>query len=444
MVSTKEKIAYGLGDTASNIIFQTVMLFLTYFYTNIFGISPAYVGTMFLAVRLIDAITDPLMGWLSDQTRTRFGRFRPYLLWFALPFGIISVLTFTTPDLSESGKLIYAFVTYTLLMMVYTAINIPYCALGGVLTTDPDERVSVQSYRFVFAMLGGLLVSSLTLPLVDYFGQGDKAQGYQYTILAMSILGVCFFLICFMGTRERDTPNTREKLNFSADLKALLKNDQWRILCVAATFLLTGLVLRTTIAIYYVQYYLGVEDMITYFITLGMIGNILGCATAQPLAKHVCKVKAYITLQWISATLCVLSYFIAPDNLTLAFGAYFVWNYFTNMGSPLLWAKMADTIDYGHWKTGVRITGMLYSSIIFFIKLGLALGGAFAGWLLAAYGYQADSVPTEQTLQGILLSFTLYPAIAAIVVAFVMRKYTLNRKKVGEVSLALKNLTPNH
>lgn len=437
MVTTREKIAYGLGDTASNIIFQTVMLFLTFFYTDIFGISPAYVGTMFLAVRLIDAVTDPLMGWLSDHTRTRWGRFRPYLLWFALPFGIISVLTFTTPDLSDSGKLVYAFVTYTALMMVYTAINIPYCALGGVLTTNPDERVSIQSYRFVFAMLGGLLVSGLTLPLVDYFGEGDKALGYQQTILAMSVLGTALFLLCFLGTRERDNPVKAEKLNFKSDLKALVKNDQWRILCAAATFLLTGLVLRTTIAIYYVKYYLQVPDMITWFITLGMIGNIAGCALAQPLAKRVCKVKAYISLQWISASICIGSFFIAPDQLVLAFVGYFLWNFFTNMGSPLLWAKMADTVDYGHWKTGVRITGMLYSSIIFFIKLGLALGGAIAGWLLAAYGYQADTEQTETAIQGILLSFTVYPALGAIIVAFVMGKYTLNRQKVSEVSLAL-------
>ncbi|MCL2913502.1 glycoside-pentoside-hexuronide (GPH):cation symporter [Shewanella corallii] len=437
MVTAGEKIAYGLGDTASNIIFQTVMLFLTFFYTDIFGISPAYVGTMFLAVRLIDAFTDPLMGWLSDHTRTRWGRFRPYLLWFALPFGIISVMTFTTPELSESGKLIYAFVTYTALMMVYTAINIPYCALGGVLTTDPDERVSIQSYRFIFAMIGGLLVSGLTLPLVDYLGEGDKALGYQQTIMVMSILGTILFLICFAGTRERDNPVTAEKLNFKADIKALAKNDQWRILCAAATFLLTGLVLRTTIAIYYVKYYLGEPDLTTWFITLGMIGNIIGCAIANPLSKRICKVKAYIGLQWISAGICSLSFFIGPDQLTLAFAAYFLWNFFTNMGSPLLWAKMADTVDYGEWKTGVRITGMLYSSIIFFIKLGLALGGAIAGWLLAGYGYVADAEQTPMALQGILMSFTVYPAIGAIIVAFVMGKYTLNRQKVSEVTQAL-------
>ncbi|CAM5184536.1 MFS transporter [Alishewanella longhuensis] len=203
MLTKKEKMAYGLGDTASNIIFQTVMLFLTFFYTDIFGISPAVVGTLFLVVRIIDAITDPLMGALADKTQSRFGQYRPYLLYLALPFGLISVLAFTTPDLSPTGKMWYAFTTYTLLMLAYTAINIPYSALGGALTADPSERVSVQSYRFVFGMLGGLLVTACTLPLVAWFGQGDQAKGYQLTIAAMSLLGVVLFVLCFLGTRER-------------------------------------------------------------------------------------------------------------------------------------------------------------------------------------------------------------------------------------------------
>ncbi|PMG42875.1 glycoside-pentoside-hexuronide (GPH):cation symporter [Shewanella sp. 10N.286.52.B9] len=437
MISVKEKIAYGLGDTASNIVFQTVMLFLTFFYTDIFGISPAFVGTMFLAVRVIDAITDPLMGALTDRTNTRWGKFRPYLLWFALPFGLISVLAFTTPDLAEEGKMIYAFVTYTALMMVYTAINIPYCALGGVLTADPKERVSVQSYRFVFAMLGGLMVSGLTLPLVEYFGQGDQAKGYQLTIAAMSVLGVIMFLLCFIGTKERLHPPQDQNTSFKADFKNLLKNDQWRVLSVAAICLLSGMVLKTSLAIYYVKYYLNLPDMITLFITLGMIGNIFGCILAQPLAKRVCKVKAYITIQIISAILCVAAYFVSSEQVVLAFALYIIWGFTFNMGTPLLWAKMADAVDYGQFKTGVRITGMIYSSVIFFIKLGVAIGGAAAGWLLAMYGYQADIELSETTKQGILISFTLYPAIGSIIVAVVMRWYTLDNQEVERVHLAI-------
>lgn len=440
MISIKEKIAYGLGDTASNIVFQTVMLFLTFFYTDIFGISPAFVGTMFLAVRLIDAITDPLMGALADRTQTKWGKFRPYLLWFALPFGVISVLAFTTPDLSENGKMIYAFVTYTALMMVYTAINIPYCALGGVLTADPKERVSVQSYRFVFAMLGGLLVSGLTLPLVEFLGKGDQAKGYQLTILAMSILGVAMFLACFWGTKERLHPPKDQNSTFKQDVKHLLQNDQWRILSIAAVCLLSGMVLRTSLAIYYVKYFLQLPDMITLFITLGMVGNIFGCVLAEPLAKRVCKVKAYIALQIISAAICVVSYFVSSDQVVLAFALYILWGFTFNMATPLLWAKMADAVDYGQAKTGVRITGMIYSSVIFFIKLGVAIGGAAAGWLLAGYGYQADTAQTQTTLDGILLSFTIYPAIGSILVAGIMCFYKLNNEKVEEIHMELNRI----
>lgn len=439
MVSIKEKIAYGLGDTASNIIFQTVMLFLTFFYTDIFGLSPAFVGTMFLVVRVFDAITDPLMGWLSDKTSTRWGRYRPYLLWFALPFGIISVLAFTTPDFSPSNKQIYAFVTYTLLMMVYTAINIPYCALGGVLTQNPKERVSIQSYRFVFAMLGGLLVSGLTLPLVDYFGAGDQAKGYQITIFAMSIIGVILFLICFAGTKER-LQSTPKKSRFSQDIKALWANDQWRILCLTAIFLLTAMVLRSTISIYYVKYYLELPDSITLFVTLGMIANIIGCAIAQPLAKKVCKVKAYIVSQLAAAAIGFGSFFIGQNQLELAFIMNILWSLVASLGTPLLWAKMADTVDYGEWKNGIRTTGTLYSSIIFFIKMGLAIGGAIAGWLLAGYGYVADQQQTPQALQGILLSFTVFPAIGSIIVALIMRKYKLTEAVVADINLELNQL----
>lgn len=433
MLTVREKMAYGLGDTASNIIFQTVMLFLTFFYTDIFGLSPAVVGTLFLVVRVFDAVTDPLMGALTDRTNTRWGKFRPYLLWLAVPFGLISVLAFTTPDLSDSGKTLYAYVTYTLLMMAYTAINIPYSALGGVLTSDPKERVSVQSYRFVFGMLGGLLVTASTIPLVQWFGDGDKAKGYQLTMMAMSALGVILFLLCFAGTKERVSPPKSQQSSFTNDVKSLWQNDQWRVLCLASIFLLTGMVLRSTLAIYYVKYFLGREDLITTFVTIGMVGNILGCACAQPLAKRVNKIKAYIALQLISALICVLSFFVASEQVTLAIMMYFFWGFFLQMATPLLWAKMADTVDYGHWKTGIRITGMVYSAIVFFIKLGLALGGALAGWLLAYYGYQADVVQSQSAQQGILMSFTVFPAIGSVLVALVMRWYTLDNDKVEQI-----------
>ncbi|MDN3651603.1 MFS transporter [Thalassotalea ponticola] len=437
MLSVKEKIAYGLGDTASNIIFQTVMMFLMLYYTDVVGLDPATVGTMFLAVRIFDAVTDPLMGTLADKTNSRWGHFRPYLLWLALPFALISIITFTVPDLQGTAKIVYAFSTYVLLMVAYTAINIPYCALGGALTDDPKERVSVQSYRFVFGMLGGVIVAACTMPLVEYFGQGDNAKGYQYAMTLMSIMGLVMFLLCFAGTKERVEQPQQSNITFGNSLQSIWQNDQWRLLCVAAMFLLGGQVIRLTLAAYYVKYFLGREDLITSFMTLGVVASMVGCAVAQPLAKRVCKIKAYITLQAIAASICVLSFFIQSDQIVLAFVAFILWKFFLDMGTPLLWSKMADTIDYGHKKTGVRITGLVYSGVIFFIKIGVALGGAIAGWLLAFYDYQADTVQTEATKQGLLLSFTVFPAIGSFVVAWVMRKYTLTTDRVIEIQSQL-------
>ncbi|RUO71725.1 glycoside-pentoside-hexuronide (GPH):cation symporter [Idiomarina ramblicola] len=437
MLSRTEKVAYGLGDTASNIIFQTVMLFLAFFYTDIFGLSAAAVGTMFLVVRLLDAVTDPMMGLITDKTRSRHGQFRPYLIWMALPFAIFSVLAFTTPDFSASGKLIYAYATYALLMLAYTAINIPYSALGGVLTKMPGERVSVQSYRFVLGMFGGLLVTTCTLPLVKAFGNGDPVQGYQLTIAALSVLGMVLFVVCFYGTKERLHPPKQQHLSLKRAARTLWENEQWRRLCVAAALVLTGIALKNTLAVYYVKYYLMQEDLITLFVSIGMVGNIIGCGLAQFICRYIDKVNAYITVQIISAAVCIAAYWVEPEQLILAFVLYFFWGFFLQMGTPMLWAKMADVVDYGYWKTGIRATGLVYSSVVFFIKFGLALGGAIGGWWLAFYNYIPGQPQTPEAQQGILIAFTLLPALASLLVAAVMHRYTLKQKRVQQISKAL-------
>ncbi len=436
MVSAREKIAYGLGDTASNFIFQTVMLFLTFYYTDIIGLSPAAVGTMFLVVRVFDAVTDPLMGALADKTNTRWGSYRPYLLWLALPFALSSILAFTSPALPDEGKLVYAFVTYTLLMLMYTAINIPYSALGGVMSADTTERVSIQSYRFVFAMIGGLLVTAFTLPLVEFFGEGDQALGYQRTMIAMSILGMILFLLCFAGTKERVKPATQGTVTIKEQLRALWNNDQCRVLCAVAVVLLTGMVLRNTLAIYYVKYVLQRPDDVTLFVTAGMIGSIIGCALANPLAKNMCKVKAYTLLQLISAVLCIINYFVPSTMWLAAIGIHFLWGLFLQMATPLLWAKIADVVDYGESETRVRMTGITYSTVVFFIKVGVAVGGAFAGWLLAFYGYEAN-VFDARVADGIMVSFCILPALASIAVAIIMRWYTLDDPKMESVQASI-------
>ncbi|NOU49179.1 MFS transporter [Pseudoalteromonas sp. JBTF-M23] len=445
MLTKKEKIAYGLGDTASNLIFQTVMMFLLLFYTDVMGIEPALVGTLFLVVRIFDAVTDPLMGAIADRTHTKYGQYRPYLLWLCVPFALISVLAFTTPDWPYNLKVAYAFVTYALLMLVYTAINIPYSALGGVMTADPQQRVSLQSYRFVFGMLGGLIIAAGTMPLVDLLGQGNVQRGYQLTMAVMGVLGLLLFLLCFFGTKERVIAKPSASTpSLSSDFKLLYKNSQWRILSLVGVSLLTGQVLKASLAVYYVKYYLDMPQMVSHFVTLGMVASILGCACSSWLASKVCKVKAYIVLQILAALLCALAFFVKQSQWQIAFALFALWSFFLQMATPLLWAMMADTIDYGHLRTKRRVTGMVYSSVVFFIKMGIALGGAMAGWLLSYFGYQADMAQSEYTQRGIALSFSILPAFGSILVAFLMRNYALDSQMMLSVQAELSELKQQH
>lgn len=445
-LSFKEKVSYGLGDTASNFIFATIMSFQALFYTDVFGLEPYIMGIMFIAVRVIDAVTDPIMGTLADRTKTKYGSFRPYLLWLALPFGILSMMAFTTPDLSEINKIIYAFVTYTLLMFVYTAINIPYCALGGVITPDESERVSVQSYRFVFAFIGGLVVSSATLPLVEYFGEGDAAKGWQYAMAIMGGIGILLFLISFAGTKERVAAPPQQQHNLKKDIKTLAKNDQWVVLSMATLVLLAGNVLKMSFASYYVKDYLMVDTIdilgwsvgaITCFVTATTIGSMFGAGLAQFVAGKVNKIKAYIYLQLGAATVSAISYFVMPSNVYLALILFATWGFLFNMATPLLWSKMADVVDYGQYLSGQRLTGLVYSSILFFLKLGIAIGGGLVGFMLSFYGYTAGQAQSIETATGIALCFTVLPALFSLLVAMIMRRYILTPEKVNEIQTEL-------
>lgn len=442
-LSFKEKFSYGLGDTASNIVFQSVMMFLTFFYTDIFGLSAAAVGTMFLVVRIFDAVTDPLMGAIADRTKTRWGKFRPYLLWLAVPYALICVLTFTTPDLDPGGKLIYAYITYGLLMLIYTAINIPYCALGGVLTSDPKERISLQSYRFVLASFGGLIVSGLTLPLVAKLGGGDDALGYQLAITFMSIVGIFMFVVCFANTRERVVAIVEEGSSFRNDLKTLLKNDQWMLLSILTFLVVIGVMIRGAVSLYFVKYVLDAESMTTMFITLGMLGMLIGSAIAPILAAKYCKIKIYSYCNVAICALCVYFYFMGETNIALAFSLHFIIGFLQQMTTPLLWAMLSDTVDYGEWKSGSRITGLSFSATLFALKMGMALAGAMTGWMLASYGYEGgNAIQSETALEGILLLFTVVPAITAFLGAILIRRYQLTDELVYKVQDKLYQKSP--
>ena len=306
----KEKIGYGFGDAASSMFWKLFSMYLMFFYTDVFGISATLVGTMFLVTRIWDAAFDPFVGILADRTETRWGKFRPYLLWVALPFGIIGVLTFTTPSFSESGKVIYAFVTYSLMMMVYSMINVPYASLMGVMTADGKERTSLATFRFIFAFGGSLLVLALAEPLVDIFSKLQKGtvnvqQGWQFAAVVFAIIAITFFMFTFSWTRERIKPVT-EKTSLRKDLKDLLNNTPWFILLGAGIAAIFFNSIRDGAAIYYFKYYIQGQSAFTinafkltitlsslYFV-LGQAANIVGVILAKPVSDRIGKKYTFL------------------------------------------------------------------------------------------------------------------------------------------------------
>ncbi|MEQ3652238.1 MAG: glycoside-pentoside-hexuronide (GPH):cation symporter, partial [Glaciecola sp.] len=350
-LSVKEKFGYGLGDTASNIVFQVVIGFLTKYYTDVYGIGAAAVGTLFLVVRIFDAITDPIMGGIADRTETKWGKYRPYLVWFALPYGALAVAAFTTPELTEDGKLIYAYLTYAALMTVYTAINIPYSALGGVMTASPTERASVQSWRFALAMVGGAIVTASVMPLVNYFGQGNEQLGFQMAMVVLSIFAVICFFLCFAFTKERVPPPPPSNAPWVAgiwrDFKQMLRNDQWRIIAIISLVILISVVMRGGTTIYYVEYYLEREDLVTLFMTSGMVAGIFGALAANVLVAKFCKVQ----LMKACALGIVISngilFMVPRDGMELALVFTILANFVHMIFTPLMFSTVPDTVDYG-------------------------------------------------------------------------------------------------
>lgn len=434
-LTVKEKIGYGMGDAGCNMIGGAIMLFLNYFYTDVFGLAPALVGVLLLSVRVLDAVTDPIMGAIADRTQSRWGRFRPWLLWISLPYVLFSVLMFTTPDWTYNSKVIYAFVTYFLMSLTYTAINIPYCSLGGVITNDPGERVSCQSYRFVMVGIATLILSLSLLPLAEWFGGENKARGYQMAMSVLALIGLCMFLFCFATVRERIRPAVPSNDDMKADLRDVWKNDQWvRILLLTFCNVCPGFI-RMAATMYYVTWVMGQSTQFaTLFISLGVIGMMAGSTLAKVLTDRWCKLKVFF---WTNIALAIFSsgfYFLDPQATVLVVVMYFFLNILHQIPSPLHWSLMADVDDYGEWKTGKRITGISFSGNLFFLKVGLAVAGAMVGFLLSYYGYDAGAkTQAPSAINGIVLLFTVIPGVGYLITAGVVRLLKVDRPMMRQI-----------
>lgn len=446
-LSFKEKLGYSLGDTASNLFFQTFILFLLYFYTDVFGLPAAAVGTMFLVTRIWDAFFDPMIGMISDRTQTRWGKFRPYLLWFALPFGIIGVLTFTTPGFDTSGKLIYAYITYSLMMMLYSAINVPYSALMGVITPNSLQRTVLSSYRFVAAFAGGFLVQAVTMSLVKYFGKGNESLGWQWAMGCLSGLAFVLFIITFFSTKERVSPPKDQKANYKQDLKDLFTNKPWLLIACATVFQLIYIVMRNSSIVYYFKYYikeqrinlfgnvinLSFEGFTSSFLMSGTIATILGAVLTKWFAKKLDKKNTYAGFLIGSSLLCCLFYFLQPQNVILIYVINLLVSFLFGPVSVLQWAMYTDTADYSEWKNGRRATGLVMSASLFALKLGLTLGGAIVGWLLGYFGFVANQVQNVGTLNGVIMLMSYLPAIFGILGGLLMMFYPLTNKMMIKI-----------
>jgi Na+/melibiose symporter-like transporter len=454
-LSIGEKIGYSLGDAAANFVFMTLILYQLNFYTDTFGIAAGIAGTLLLVGRLWDAFVDPVIGMAADRTNTRWGKFRPWVLWTAVPWGVIMVLAYTTPDWDTFSKVVYACVTNILLMTIYSANNTPYSALTGVMTADGTERTSLSSYRFVAAMIAQLIVGGFTLPLVAKLGAGDNAKGWQLTMGLWAIVCVVCFLITFLTTRERIQPDPQQQLSAKRDFRDLVRSGPW-----IAMFLLTlahfaALAMRGGTMFYYFSYVVDEDRLHDFLVGIGVpqaageatgsgIGHylletfglvlgaersnvasvgfslftmfsqfvtVIGVCTSAYLAARFGK-RAVALAGFVTTTIFMIMFYWMPtDRIGAIFGLEFFRALSYAPTIPLLWAMFADVVDYAEWKTGRRVTGMIYATIIFALKLGLSLGGAVAGWLLAGYGYQPNVEQTPLAIQGITLCISLYPAI---------------------------------
>lgn len=435
-----EKLGYGLGDAASNFFFQVFNIFLLYYYTDVFGLDPAAVGTMFIVTKILDALSDPAMGLIADRTNTRWGKYRPYLFGAAVPYGLLGYAMFASPDLSETGKLIYAYATYSLMMLAYTSINIPYSALMGVISPSSEERVKVASYRFVCAFAAAWLIGTFVTPLKNILGDGNEAEGFRLTMGIFAVISIALFWTTFATTKER-VAATLTKPDLKADLGALFDNLPWIALFASGIFTLMSLAVRNGGILYYFKYFVGddgtplflIFDKTAIFMSLGTASMIVGVAMTGALTRRFEKRTLLFVLSTINAVVMAGFFFIPADQFWLMVMINCVGTVLNGPTPALVFAMYADCADYGEWKSGRRSTALVYSGGEFARKMGLAVGAGLAGFALSYFGFVANEVQTEESLLGIRMMFSLFPAGLAFLGALAILFYGLREKQVLEI-----------
>lgn len=456
-IRLSEKIGYGLGDMSSSMFWKLFGAYLMIFYTDVFGISAAVVGTMFAVTRVWDSFFDPVVGAVADRTSSRWGRFRPYLLFLAVPFGVIGILTFLTPPFGQTGKIVYAFITYALMMMVYSAINVPYASLLGVMSPDPADRNTLATYRMTFAYLGSFLALLLFMPLVNAFGGGDSGgpmlgwltapqAGWLMAAGVIAVVCVLLFLGCFALTKERVRPVRQGKTSLKTDLRDLLHNRPWWILLGAGVVSLVFNSIRDGATVYYFKYYvdetavgsisfLGLPFVLSgLYLAVGQAANILGVILAAPVSNRIGKRRTFMAAMAVASVLSVAFFWLGKDQLVPVFILQALISVCAGSIFPLLWSMYADCADYSELQTGNRATGLIFSSSSMSQKFGWAFGTAITGWMLAQFGFQANAVQSAETLQGIRMFLSLLPAAGAFLSLVFIYFYPLSEQKMRQIT----------
>lgn len=436
-VGTWEKVAYGLGDTATNLVWRTLMVFLPVFYTDVFGISAAAVGTLLLVCRYFDGITDLLMGLIADRTDTRWGRFRPWILWSTIPFGIATVATFTAIDATPGWKLLYAYVTYSTLILAFTANNVPYSALTGVLSADPAERTSISSFRFFFAFLGGLLTQGLNVPLVAFFGQGNDVVGYSWTMSIFAVVSVILLFVTFASTRERVITPIPTSVSLRSDVGMLLRNRPWVIVFVTGLIFVTMTTLKQGVTMYYFKYFVGNTGLATLFMVTGLLAAMAGSAATGPLSRWLGKKALMQAAFGVALVSSAALYVVGPGDVALMVILSSITEFSTGPIVVLFFAMLGDVADYGEWTQHRRMTGLVFSAGTLSMKFGTGIAGALTGWLLTAFGYVPNVAQSGEALHGIRLLISVFPAIAAAAAMVVVFFYPLTGHTTTEMERAL-------
>lgn len=455
MIKLTEKIGYGLGDMASSMFWKLFGAYLMIFYTDIFGLPAAAVGTMFLITRIWDSIFDPVVGVVADRTHSRWGKFRPYLLYGAVPFAVIGILTFYTPPLGNAGKLMYAYITYSLMMMMYSAINVPYASLLGVMSPDVNERNILSTYRMMFAYIGSFVALLLFMPMVNFFSghntEGTAQQhGWLMAVVVIAIMSAALFLGCFALTKERVKPIAGKKNSLKSDINDLFHNKPWWILFCAGVGVLIFNSIRDGAAVYYFKYFIGEEQhnsisvfgisfvLSGLYLAIGQIANIIGVVLAAPLSNRIGKKQTFASAMLFVAVLSIVFFWFDRDNLLLIFAFQCLISMGAGCIFPLLWSMYADCADYSELRSGNRATGLIFSASSMSQKLGWAIGTAITGWLLSFFGFRANALQTEEAILGIKLFLSILPAVAALISIIFISLYPLGENKMKAVMEELK------